>query len=56
MLFRSYTTSQMKFLNQILDRPTNEHPFLVLVVGYPAEGAKVPQITKKKLEEIATFL
>ena len=52
----THTPSPMKFLNQILDRPTNEHPFLVLVVGYPAEGAKVPQITKKKLEEIATFL
>jgi iodotyrosine deiodinase len=46
----------MGFLNSILNRPTHERPFLILVVGYPAEGAKVPAITKKPLEEIATFL
>jgi nitroreductase len=52
----THTPSPMKFLNQILDRPPHEHPFLVLVVGYPAEDAKVPQITKKRLEEIVTFI
>ncbi len=52
----THTPSPMKFLNQILNRPTNEHPFLVLVVGYPADDAKVPQITKKGLEEIATWM
>jgi hypothetical protein len=46
----------MGFLNEILDRPPNERPFLLLVVGYPAENAAVPAITKKPLEEIATFL
>jgi len=46
----------MRFLNDILDRPAHERPFLILVVGYPAEGARVPAITKKPLEEIATFL
>ena len=46
----------MGFLNRILDRPSHERPFLVLVVGYPAENARVPKITKKSLEEIATFL
>jgi iodotyrosine deiodinase len=52
----THTPSPMGFLNQILDRPTNERPFLVLVVGYPEDDAHVPDITKKPLEEIATFL
>jgi hypothetical protein len=45
----------MAFLNEILERPRNERPFLLLVVGHPAEGAQVPKITKKTLEEIAVF-
>jgi iodotyrosine deiodinase len=52
----THTPSPMGFLNQILDRPKNERPFLLLVVGYPAENAQVPVITKKSLSEIATFL
>jgi nitroreductase len=52
----THTPSPMGFLNEILDRPPNERPFLLLVVGYPAENAAVPAITKKPLEEIATFL
>lgn len=52
----THTPSPMKFLNEILDRPSNERPYLILVVGYPAENAKVPVITKKKLEEIAVFV
>ncbi|MBD3275099.1 MAG: nitroreductase family protein [Candidatus Marinimicrobia bacterium] len=52
----THTPSPMGFLNDILDRPSNEKPFLLLVVGYPAESAKVPDIDKKPLEEIATFL
>jgi nitroreductase len=52
----THTPSPMGFLNQILKRPARERPFLILVVGYPAEGATVPAITKKPLEEIATFL
>ena len=51
----THTPSPMKFLNEVLDRPTNERPFLVLVVGYPTEDAKVPMITKKPLEKIATY-
>ena len=51
----TYTPSPMAFLNDILDRPSNERPFLVLVVGYPAADAQVPVITRKPLEEIATF-
>jgi iodotyrosine deiodinase len=52
----TYTPSPMRFLNDILGRPSNERAFLVLVVGYPAADAQVPAITKKPLEEIATFL
>lgn len=52
----THTPSPMNFLNEILGRPKNERPFLLLVVGYPAETAQVPAITKKSLTEIATFL
>jgi iodotyrosine deiodinase len=52
----THTPSPMAFLNDILGRPSNERPFLVLVVGYPAEDVSVPNITKKSLDEIATFL
>ena len=51
----THTPSPMNFLNEILGRPPNERPFLLLVVGHPARGAQVPAITKKPLEEIATF-
>ena len=43
----THTPSPMGFLNEILARPQNERPFLILVVGYPAEDAKVPDISKK---------
>ena len=52
----THTPSPMKFLNEVLDRPDNERPFLVLVAGYPEEGAQVPDISKKSLEEIAIFV
>ena len=52
----THTPSPMGFLNEILGRPAHERPFLILVVGYPAEGATVPDISKKPLEEIATFV
>ena len=52
----THTPSPMGFLNEILGRAENERPFLLLVVGYPAEGAVVPDIGRKRLEEIATFL
>ena len=52
----THTPSPMNFLNTLLNRPPNERPFLLLVVGYPAKGAKVPEISKKPLKEIATFL
>ena len=52
----THTPSPMAFLNKILKRPSNERPFLVLVVGYPAEKTTVPDISKKSLDEIATFI
>lgn len=52
----THTPSPLGFLNEILGRPKNERPFLLLVVGYPAEDAMVPDITKKRIDEIATFL
>lgn len=52
----THTPSPMKFLNEILDRPGNERPFLLLVVGHPAEGAVVPDIRRKPLSDIATFV
>ena len=52
----THTPSPMRFLNEILDRPYNEYPFLILVVGYPAEDAKVPKITKKPFNEITTVI
>ncbi len=51
----THTPSPMGFLSTVLDRPANERAYLLLVVGYPAEGARVPDITKKPLDEIATF-
>ena len=52
----THTPSPMGFLNEILGRPENERPFLVVVTGYPADDAVVPKITKKSLDEIATFV
>jgi iodotyrosine deiodinase len=52
----THTPSPMGFLNTLLGRPSNERPFLLLVVGYPADGAQVPDITRKPLDGIATFL
>ncbi len=51
----THTPSPMGFLNEILGRPPSERPFLVLVAGYPADDARVPSITRKPLDEIATF-
>lgn len=51
----THTPSPMKFLNEIMHRPKSERPFVLLVVGYPADGAVVPDISKKSLSEIASF-
>ena len=52
----THTPSPMGFLNEILNRRPNERPYLILVVGYPAEEAKVPDIKKKSFDEITTFV
>lgn len=51
----THTPSPMGFLNTLLERPATERPFLLLVVGYPADGAEVPDITRKPLDEIASW-
>ena len=51
----THTPSPMAFLNKILDRPRAARPFLLLVVGYPADDAEVPDIGKKQLDEIVSF-
>jgi nitroreductase len=48
----THTPSPMKFLREILGRPVNETPFVLMPVGYPAEGATVPDLQRKPLEEI----
>ena len=52
----THTPSPMKFLNEILGRPSSERPFLLLVVGYPADDARVPDIHRKELAEFTTFI
>jgi iodotyrosine deiodinase len=51
-----YTPSPIGFLGQLLDRPVNERPVLLLPVGYPADNATVPDIGRKSLPQLATFL
>ncbi|CAN5778375.1 nitroreductase family protein [soil metagenome] len=51
----THTPSPMGFLADLLERPANERPFLLLVAGYPTRDATVPDIRKKDLAQIATF-
>lgn len=51
----THTPSPMQFLNQILGRPDNERPFLIVVTGYPSDTAQVPVISKYRLDQISTF-
>ena len=51
----THTPSPMGFLRDILNRPDHEHAMLVLPVGYPAEDAMVPDISRKTLDEVAVF-
>jgi iodotyrosine deiodinase len=48
----THTPSPMRFLGGILGRPRNERPFVLVPVGYPAAGARVPAITRKPLSEV----
>ena len=52
----THTPNPMRFLNEILERPSNERPFLLLVVGYPADDATVPDIRRKTLEQFTSFV
>lgn len=53
----THTPAPMTFLREICGRPETEKPFVLLVVGYPADGCTVPShaLEKKSLDEIATF-
>jgi len=48
----THTPSPMGFLGKILDRPKTERAFLLIPVGYPAEGCRVPDISKKPMDEV----
>jgi nitroreductase len=52
----THTPSPMRFLNKILERPKDERPFLLLVVGFPTQDATVPDIGRYDLTDIATFV
>jgi len=52
----THTPSPMAFLNEILERPKNEVPYLLLVVGHPADNCRVPDIQRKTISEISTFI
>lgn len=52
----THTPSPMKFLQEILGRPRNEVPFVLIPVGYPIDDAKVPDIGRKRLDEIMEVL
>ncbi len=51
----THTPSPMGFLNELLGRPSNEMPYLLLVVGFPEKACRVPDIERLPLEQIATF-
>lgn len=51
----THTPSPMKFLNQILERPTNEKPFMLMVTGYPADDVTVPDIERKAFDDVASI-
>jgi iodotyrosine deiodinase len=51
----THTPNPMGFLAEVLQRPVNERPVMLVVTGYPADGARVPLLRRKPLSEIATF-
>lgn len=52
----THTPSPMNFLTNILERPDNEKPFLLLPVGYPAKEARVPDLERRSLNEVSVFI
>ena len=51
----THTPSPMNFIAKALERPDNERPFLLIPVGYPAEDAQVPNLTRKAKEEVIDY-
>jgi iodotyrosine deiodinase len=51
----THTPSPMHFLSKLLARPANEKPYILFPIGYPAADATVPDLRRKRLEEIAIF-
>ena len=51
----THTPSPMAFLSEILGRPKNERPFILFPIGYPAEGAEVPDIRRRELDEVSVW-
>jgi nitroreductase len=52
----THTPSPMGFLRELLGRPENEKPVMLVVTGYPAPQARVPRLVRKSMQEIATFI
>ncbi len=48
----THTPSPMGFLSRLLNRPPNEKPYILFPVGYPADGAMVPDLKRKSFEEV----
>lgn len=51
----THTPSPLNFLTEVLKRPINEKPFLLIPIGYPADDVKVPNIKRKNIEEIVVY-
>jgi nitroreductase len=51
----THTPSPMNFLREVLGRPEHERPYMVIPMGYPADGCTVPDLDRKGLDEIAVF-
>jgi nitroreductase len=52
----THTPQPMRFLNRILDRPNNERPYILFPIGFPSENCMVPEISKKRLADISSWL
>ncbi len=51
----THTPSPMNFLHELLERPENERPYLLIPVGFPADDARVPNLLRKPLDEVSAF-
>jgi nitroreductase len=51
----THTPAPMSFLSDILNRPSNERPYILFPVGYPADAATVPDLSRKDLEDIVQW-